>query len=211
MNTHKNHPRSHFNYSAGFRNIILLLLCMFLLVKVDAQNITENQPDEYPQLYLGFGTGFDNFTGAIGVSGTLKVYDRFSVRGGYGFSGWGQKGSIGIKYDTNETGKWSYCLGYSHSPGFKGFKVNMELESGVEKEITVDYLSAGTINLAIDRNWRIGRAGIFYIEFGYAIPLQSNRWRVTDGSDISSISESTLNILQPGGLILGAGFTFKVF
>ena len=47
--------------------------------------------------------------------------------------------------------------------------------------------------------------------FGYAIPLQSNRWRVTDGSVLSGNSESTLNMLQPGGLILGAGFAFKVF
>ncbi len=186
-------------------------MCLFLLIKLDAQNITENQPDEYPQVYLGVGTGFDNFTGIFGVSGTLKIYDKFSVRGGLGFSGWGLKNSIGIKYDLKETGGWSYCLGYSHSPGFKGIKLDMELESGGTREITVDYLSANTINLAIDRNWRIGKTNIFYLEFGYAIPLQSNRWRVTDDSAITSSAEMALNLLQPGGLILGAGFAFKIF
>ena len=211
MKTHKNSPSSHFNNSAGFKKIILFSLCLLLITKLDAQEITENQTAEYPQVYLGVGTGFDNFTGFMGVSGTLKMYERFSVRGGAGFSGWGLKSSLGIKYDQSETGRWSYCLGYSHSPGLEGIKLDMELESGGTQEITVDYLSAGTINLAIDRNWRIGKAGIFYIEFGYAVPLQSNRWRVTDGSSLTSSAEMALNILQPGGLILGAGFAFKVF
>ena len=211
MNTHQYTLPCHYNYSPGFKRIILLLLCLFLLTKLDAQDITENQTAEYPQAYLGFGTGFDNFTGLIGVSGTLKIHEKFSVRGGTGLSGWGFKNSIGIKYDLKETGGWSYCLGYSYSPGFKGIKMDNELESGGTREITVDYLSASTINLAVDRNWRIGKANIFFLEFGYAIPLQSNRWRVTDGSVLSSVSKSTLNILQPGGLILGVGFAFKVF
>ena len=211
MNTYPCTSPNHYNYSTGFKRIILLLLCLFLLTKVDAQEITENQTAEYPQVYLGFGTGFDNFTGLLGVSGTLKFHERFSVRGGTGVSGWGFKNSIGLKYDTKEIGGWSYCLGYSYSPGFKGLKMDNELESGGTREVTVDYLSASTINLAVDRNWKIGKANIFYIEFGYAIPLQSNRWRTTDGSVLTSVSKSTLNILQPGGLILGAGFAFRIF
>ncbi|MBW8331295.1 MAG: hypothetical protein K0M40_04670 [Prolixibacteraceae bacterium] len=211
MKTHKNSPDSHFNNTAGLKKIILFSLCLLLIAKLDAQEITENKTAEYPQVYLGVGTGFDNFTGFMGVSGTLKMYERFSVRGGFGVSGWGLKSSIGIKYDQTETGRWSYCLGYSHSPGLEGIELEMELESGGTQEITVDYLSAGTINLAIDRNWRIGKTGIFYLEFGYAVPLQSNRWRVTDGSTITSTTDMALNILQPGGLILGAGFAFKVF
>jgi hypothetical protein len=211
MNTYKNSPRYHYNYSTGFKRIILLLLCLFLFTKVDAQEITENQTAEYPQVYVGFGTGFDNFTGLMGVSGTLKFHEKFSVRGGTGISGWGFKNSIGLKYDTKETGGWSYCLGYSYSPGFKGIKMDAEQASGGTREITVDYLSASTINLAVDRNWKIGKANIFYIEFGYAVPLQSNRWRTNDGSALSSLNEGTLKLLQPGGLILGAGFAFRVF
>lgn len=211
MNTHPCTSPNHYNYSTGFKRIILLSLCLFLLTKVDAQEITENQTAEYPQVYVGFGTGFDNFTGFMGVSGTLKVHENFSVRGGTGLSGWGFKNSIGLKYDTKEIGGWSYCLGYSHSPGFKGIEMDIELASGGTQETTVDYLSASTINLAIDRNWKIGKANIFYIEFGYAIPLQSNRWQTTDGSVLSSSNEAVLRLLQPGGLILGAGFAFRVF
>jgi hypothetical protein len=211
MKNYKYTPPYLSEHSSFFKKFILLSLCLFLLIKLDAQDITENQPDEYPKVYLGFGTGLDNFTGFLGVSGTLKFHEKFSVRGGTGLSGWGFKNSIGIKYDLKETGGWSYCLGYSYSPGFKGIKMDAEQESGGTREITVDYLSARTINLAVDRNWKIGKANIFYIEFGYAIPLQSNRWRVADGSALSSSNEAALNLLQPGGLILGAGFAFRVF
>lgn len=211
MNSHQGSFPYHFSHSTSLKKIILLLLCLFLLTQLDAQNITENRTDEYPQGYLGVGTGFDNFTGLLGVSGTLKMYEKFSVRGGLGISSWGLKNSIGIKYDSNETGRWSYCLGYSYSSGVKGIELDMPLESGGTQKIMVDYLSASTLNLAIDRNWRIGRSGIFYLELGYAIPLQSHRWRVTDGAPITSSTEMALNILQPGGLILGAGFAFRVF
>lgn len=198
-------------HSISFKKIILFSLCAFLLIQLNAQSFAENEPEESHPLYIGVGTGFDNFTGLIGLSGTIKLYDKLSVRGGFGTSGWGLKSSIGLKYDLKEVGGWSYCLGYSYSPGLEDLKLNLELENGTQKEITLDYLPARTINLAVDRNWRIGKANIFYLEFGYAIPLQSDRWRVTDGSAISSTSKSVLNILQPGGLILGAGFAFRVF
>lgn len=211
MNSTKNKSACRSDYFKTFKKIALLFLCALLFNQAHTQTTTENQTESTHPFYLGVGTGFDNFTGLLGVSGTLKVYDKLSVRGGLGISGWGFKNSIGIKYDLKETGGWSYCLGYSYSPGFEGIKMDAESETGNKREITVDYLSASTINLAIDRNWRIGKANIFYLEFGYAIPLQANRWRTTDGSAMSSLNEGTLKLLQPGGLILGAGFAFKIF
>ena len=211
MKSYRNKPLVLFNYSIGIKRIILLTLCVLPLTQLHAQTITENQTEQSHPFYLGFGTGFDNYTGMLGISGTVRLYDKLSLRGGLGLSGWGQKSSIGLKYDLKDVGGWSYCLGYSYSPGLEGLKLNLEGESGATKEITVDYFSASTINLAVDRNWKIGKANIFYLEFGYAIPLQSNRWRITDGSTISSASESVLDLLQPGGLILGAGFAFKIF
>lgn len=192
------------------KRFLLLAACVLLLIRLDAQTITENQSEQSHPFYLGVGTGIDNFTGTIGVSGTLKVYDKLSLRGGVGLGGWGAKSSIGLKYDTSDAGRWSYCLGYSYCPGQDNLKLNMEMSTGSKQDVTLNYLSASTINLAIDRNWRVGKANIFYLEFGYAIPMQSNRWKVTDGSSISSNSERVLNISQPGGLILGAGFAFRL-
>lgn len=209
MNTTKNKSVYRSVYFKPLKRMTLLFLGALLFNQAFAQNVTENQTKSNHPFYLGVGTGFDSFTGLLGVSGTLNVYDKLSVRGGLGISGWGYKSSIGLKYDLKETGGWSYCLGYSYSPGFEGIKMDAESESGVKREITVDYLSASTINLAFDRNWKIGKANIFYLELGYAIPLQTNRWRTTDGSATSSDNDLTLKLLQPGGLILSVGFAFK--
>jgi hypothetical protein len=132
------------------------------------------------------------------------------LRGGLGLGGWGSKYSAGLKYDTRDIGGWSYCLGYSYCPGISDLKLNMELESGGKKDVVVDYLSASTVNLALDYNWRIGKSNIFYLEFGYAVPMQTSRWNVKDGLVISSTSKSVLKMSQPGGLILGAGFAFRL-
>lgn len=191
--------------------ILLIFMFIFLLLKLDAQIITENRTEQSHPFYLGVGTGIDNFTGLIGLSGTIRLYDKLALRGGIGLSGWGYKNSIGLKYDLDDEGRWSYCLGYSYSSGLENLKLNMELESGVEKDVAINYLSASTLNLAADRNWRVGKANLFYLELGYAVPLQSNRWRVTDGSALSGTSKTILNSLQPGGLIVAAGFAFKIF
>ena len=211
MNFTKNNSAGRSHDSNTFKKIAFLFLCAFLFNQTHAQTITENQTGPIHPFYLGVGTGFDNFTGLIGLSGTIRLYDKLAVRGGIGLSGWGYKNSIGLKYDLNKEGRWSYCLGYSYSSGLEDLKLDMELETGSEKEVTLDYLSCRTINLAFDRNWRIGKANLFYLELGYAIPLQSDRWRVTDGSALSGTSKSILNSLQPGGLIVGAGFAFKIF
>ena len=187
---------------------LLFILCAFLLIRLDAQTIMENRSDDYSRFHLGVGTGFDNFTGFIGVSGTLNLYDNLSVRGGLGVGGWSAKSSIGLKIDSRNGGKWSYNLGYSYCNGQEDLPLDLELNTGVTDQVTVNYYSASTLNLAIDRNWRVGRRNLIYIELGYAIPLQDRRWEVADGSNISENAERVLDMMQPGGIIFGAGFAF---
>lgn len=190
--------------------LLLFILCAFLLIRLDAQTITENKSESAHPFYLGVGSGFDNFTGFLGVSGTLKVYDNLSLRGGFGIGGWGTKTSIGVKLDSPNAARWSYNLGYSACSGLDDFLLDMELSNGQTAPVKVDYLSASTLNLAIDRNWRLGKSNLFYLEFGYALPLQGQRWEVVDGSSISANQQKVLDILQPGGIIFGAGFAFKL-
>lgn len=189
---------------------ILFILCAFLLIRLDAQTITENKPDNSHPFYLGVGTGFDNFTGMIGASGTLRVSQMVSLRGGLGIGGWGAKSSIGIKLDKGADSKWAYNLGYSACSGLKDFLTELETSSGENRDVKLDLLSASTLNLAIDRNWRVGKANIFYLEMGYAVPLQGQRWEVKDGTTLSSNGKKVLDIMQPGGIIFGAGFAFRL-
>jgi len=190
------------------KSFLLFMLCAFLLIRLDAQSITENKSDDSHPFSLGVGTGFDNFTGLVGVTGTLRVSDMLSLRGGFGVGGWGTKSSVAIKFDKGEKSKWAYVLGYTANSGLKDFKTELETSSGSKRDVALDLLSTSTLNLAFDRNWRVGRRNLFYLEFGYAVPLQGQRWKITDGTTISGNSEQAVNMAQPGGIIFGAGFAF---
>ena len=86
----------------------------------------------------------------------------------------------------------------------------MPVESGETKLVTINYLMASTINLTIGYNFIIGKSNIFYLETGYAIPLETSPWKVTDGSVLSSTSLEALRLIQPGGIILALGFMFGI-
>jgi hypothetical protein len=94
--------------------------------------------------------------------------------------------------------------------GIPNEKVKLQLTSGADKEVTINCLKAGTIDLTAMHSWRIG-SNYFYLEFGYGIPLQTIPWEVTDGSLLSGNSTSALDRSGPGGIIIGAGFVFGIF
>jgi hypothetical protein len=190
---------------------ILLSFSLISLFAQDGQNgIPKMRSDTIPKFSIGLGTGINNYTALIGVSANLRVYNRVSVQGGVGIGGWGYKFSIGLKYDKHYNGGWSYGLGYSVCPGLNNVKANMKLESGVTQNVNLDYLKASTVNLKTGYTWRIGEMNTFYLDLGYAVPLQSGAWRVTDNSVLSGASESSIKMIQPGGIILGMGFTFGI-
>jgi hypothetical protein len=157
---------------------------------------------------LGLGTGFNNLTALFGVSAKYRIIKKLSVQGGMGLGGWGYKFSIGLKYGEDFNGGWSLGIGYSVCPGENNIKVSMEDASGVSKEVTINYLTASTINLVAERSWKIGRKNTFYMDFGYAIAMQSTPWKVVDNTALSDASKSAIKMIQPGGIILGLGFNF---
>lgn len=179
---------------------------IFMNLNVKAQGIAPS--DTLPKFYIGIGTGINSYTGMLGVSGALRLQNKLFLRGAVGLGGWGKKYSIGIKYDAKHYSGWSYCLGYSYHPGMDDMKVKMEVTSGVSKEVVMDYLSTSTINMALAYRWKMGRKNNFNLEFGYALPLKQKPWKITDGSVLSSTSETVMRMVKPGGLVFGLGFTF---
>ena len=151
-----------------------------------------------------------NYTALLGVSANLRLFSTVSLQGGIGLGGWGSKYSIGIKYSSHYNGGWYYGLGFSNSPGEKNVKVNMQISTVVTQSVTIDYLKESTLNFKVGYDWIMGMKNIFYLEFGYALPLQTDPWRVTDGSSLSATTIEALRLDQPGGLIIGLGFTFGI-
>ncbi|MBK7029337.1 MAG: hypothetical protein IPH45_09045 [Bacteroidales bacterium] len=85
----------------------------------------------------------------------------------------------------------------------------METTSGT-KDVTMDLYSGMTLNPTIGYKWVMRKRHRFFLEAGYAVPLQDSPWKVTDGSELTSTSKQVLKILSPGGLSLGMGIQFAL-
>jgi hypothetical protein len=180
--------------------------------KIAGEGNTVPIQDALPKFALGLGSGINSFTGLIGISGNLRIADHYSLRAAMGLGGWGRKFSGGISYDLHPWGGWSFGLGYSYCPGLTGMKLSITDANGNTQNITLDYLKASTINLTALYYFKIGRRSTIYLEGGLALPMETNPWRVTDGSPLPDEGKILLGILQPGGIVVlfGFGFTFGI-
>ena len=192
------------------KSLIIFLLSLAVL-KTNAQTDTPSKGDSIKTVYIGIGSGLNNYTGLAGVSLNIRVIDRLFVQGGAGLGSWGSKLSAGLRYDLGYDKGWSFGAGISSCSGIPNFPANLELQSGVKGDVKVDLLRANTLNLKATHNWLLGGHNIFYVEFGYAVPLQSSPWRVIDNSVISQNSKKVLDLIAPGGLLVGLGFSFGLF
>jgi len=119
----------------------------------DGQNLNKStRSDTLPKFSIGLGSGINNYTALLGISANLRFYNKLSLQGGFGKGGWGYKYSIGLKYDMHYDGGWSYGLGYSVCPGENNLKPKLQVKSGATQQVTLNYLTASTINLKAGYN-----------------------------------------------------------
>ena len=166
-----------------------------------------------PVLYITTSTGINNNTGLVGVGIDVPVGQKLLLGAGAGISTWGDKIYIGGKYflRPGHTG-WAFGGGVTHNTGLTNFTDNLETVYGNTEQVTLNLNAQTNVFLAAYRYWSIGRKRInkFYLELGWSVPLTGDRFDQTDGDPISSNSTATMNLLSPGGIIVGAGFSFGV-
>jgi hypothetical protein len=164
------------------------------------------------RVYLGVSTGLDNITGIVGPTLEFQFVPNLSVYGAAGLGSWGGKTSIGLRYYMNYPDGFAFNLGLSHATGLSevSFDLQEEFVSGQSGNQMTRFklLSANTVNVSALKHWLIGsrKRNRFYIEFGWAFPTEYDRYK-TDAA-LTVQGRQFMQILQPGGLILGVGFNF---
>ena len=200
---------------------IILLLTIISFFRINAQSFHSAQDFKKEtvtrlaiynpkNVYLGVETGVNSYTGILGLSAFIRANKTLFIKAGIGEGSWGYKTSVGLKLDNDSTGNWSYGIGYSLCSGANNVKINMSAQNVGTKDVSIDLYKASCIQFTITRNWKVGcnRTNIIYLDLGYSFALEKKRWKVTDGSNLTDESISLITFLQPGGLILGFGFTF---
>ncbi|MBK7211784.1 MAG: hypothetical protein IPH88_00500 [Bacteroidales bacterium] len=189
---------------------LLILLLLMTLIRVQAQ--TEGnwqQSVKLPQFYLGMQTGVESFTGLFGVTADFRVSNNFFVHAGAGIGSWGSKLSVGIRNEKKYESSIGYGIYLSRASGLKNFTTELETTAGT-KNVNMDLLSGMTINPEVSYKWVMKKGNRFFIEVGYAVPLQSNPWKILDGSVLTTTSTQVMKILSPGGFSAGMGFQFAL-
>jgi hypothetical protein len=200
---------------------LLFPFLLFLCFSVSAQDYynkdssrsvtSASDVDAISTVYLGIGAGINNDAGLLGITGKVRMYRAIFFRAGAGIGSWGTKLTFGLKYERKYSKCWGYSLSYSTCSGLQDFTTQLETDSAsvpVTKNVVLDLHRAGAFNLSASYNWYFRKNKLFYLEFGYSVPLDAEPWKVKDGSVLTNSSKGMLRVLQPGGLILGLGFMF---
>lgn len=193
------------------RKLLLLVSFIFVSLNVLAQSDQGfyNAYSQRPPVFMGFATGLNNFTGLFGVSAELGLDDRFSGYMGLGMGSWGYKASVGAKYYFWAYPEgWALNIGLSRSSGIASLDVEVN---------TVPYpmrlKPSNTMNISMVKHWPVGYTGRsrFHVEFGYGLKLSHRPYEVLDSSkSMTQELHYLMDILQPGGLMLGIGFSFAI-
>jgi hypothetical protein len=164
------------------------------------------------KLYLTTSTGINNSTGILGLSLDAPVARSISIEGGAGFSTWGYKLTAGGKYYFKPCHRgWALGTGITYNTGLASFQNTMETTNGVQEKVILNLKPQTNLYFAAYSYVNLGKnKNRFYTMFGWSIPLSSDHYVQTAGTEISENSKKVMNILAPGGLILGIGFSFGV-
>jgi hypothetical protein len=189
---------------------ILALLIFISTLSISAQTSAWQQKSDHPDFYIGIQSGMESFAGLFGVTGDYRIRDNFFIHVGAGLGSWGGKFSAGIRNEKSPGKGIGYGVYISRASGLKNFTTLLETVGGSTEEVNLDLLPGLTLNPVVSYKWITGRGNRFFLEGGYAVPLQSNPWKILDGHTISETSKSVLKILSPGGLSIGLGFQFAL-
>lgn len=162
-----------------------------------------------PNSYLGLSTGINNFNGMLGINGEIKIIRNFTIAGGAGIGGWGYKFAGALRYYIHYPKGFYFALGYSTATGLQGFEAELETtRPGGNQMVELNLNRANNLNISASYQWRLGKRFRLGLEFGYSFPLQDDAWElVTENVVLSDTSEQVMDILTPGGLIIGFGFS----
>ena len=158
--------------------------------------------------YLGFGMGINDY--GMGVCGEFSIIKELSAFGNAGIGGWGWKLGGGLMfYPKGGPYKSSLSIGYSHASGLQDFETQLATVSDPNATVQLDLNPVGTINLVYSYNLKLGKSHKVVFSGGYAVGLSGKGYVVkTPGAELTPESKMVLNIMQPGGLIVGLKFMF---
>jgi hypothetical protein len=191
--------------------IALLSVSSVSAQRQDQKDLRSKTDTRCPKLYLGFGTGINFSTGLLGVNVDIPVVEGFSLSTGAGISSWGYKVYGEARYAFKPCNRgWAVGTGLTLNTGLEDFQAEMPTTFGT-RLVTMDLNPKTNLFICGYHFWNMGKRNHrFYLQFGYSIPLSNNDYTIKSGDVLTSDGAAVMDVLSPGGLILGIGFSFGI-
>lgn len=196
-------------------NCLKHVACIILFVPTAlwAQDSTVAVQKQAPRIYLGGGIGFNDY--GIGFGAEFPIMGKMLGYFDVGTGGWGGKvGAGGTYYFDSFTKGSSLSGGISRASGANNVESEMTVEpNGSKKNVVINFNPMYTLNIKYAYSFPLGKSqrNKFQLSVGYSVPLTSNNYEIeTPNTTLDNTSESSIRIMEPGGLIVGGKFMFGI-
>jgi len=163
------------------------------------------------KVYIGFGTGINYSSGLMGLNVDVPVTGSFSLGTGVGISSWGYKLYGEARYYFSPCNRgWALGTGLTLNTGLSSFQSELPTTYGTDL-VTLELHKKLNAFLCGYRFWDMGKRGHrFHLQLGYSLPLSNDDYTILSGHTLDSDGVAIMDILSPGGLIFGMGFSFAI-
>jgi hypothetical protein len=196
--------------------LTLLALIATTTFSVFAQSKSKTQTTttsstEKPRSYLGLSTGINNIAGFAGLTFEAPFSENASGKLGLGIGSWGVKIGLAAKYYKQYASSWSFGAGYSTASGAGAVELQLSRAATpkTNEAVKVDLNRAHMVDLVAGKAW--GKSVKFSLELGYSVRVGGATYATVDKNFVlSDDSKAVLNVIRPGGLIVGMGLLFRL-
>lgn len=188
------------------------LVTLFITIAAFATNVSARNAynsGSCPKFYLGISSGLNNHSGILGVNFDVPVTTQFSLGTGVGISSWGYKAYGEGRFYFKECNRgWALGAAFTYNTGLQNFVLEMPTTIG-NVDVDMDLEPSPNVAVSAYHFFNLGRGGHrFYLQLGWSQSIVSNPYTITSGHTLTSDGETVMNLLSPGGLIFGFGFSF---
>lgn len=188
------------------------LITLVITIAAFATNVSARNgynSSSCPKFYLGISSGINNHSGFLGVNFDVPVTTQFSLGTGVGLSSWGYKAYGEGRFYFKECNRgWALGAAFTYNTGLQDIAVDMPTTIGTT-EVVMDWEPSPNVAVSAYHFFNLGRGGHrFYLQLGWSQAIVSTPYVVTSGHTLDSDGVTAMNLLSPGGLIFGFGFSF---
>jgi hypothetical protein len=197
----------------SLRILLFLLFALNVNGQTDSVNSGMNESGDAPRIFMGISSGLNNPAGMAGIFGEIFPGNHLSLAGSVGLSPWGYKLTGGLGYYPYQPFGTYFSLGLSYLSGSDSTVLGMVVE-GIDTMVNVAFNMKTTycVNLIVGYQHKLWKKTRVHIEVGYTVPLRRNTYSVvTPDIELTDYSVQMLGLLEPGGIIISAGFSIGIY